>query len=80
MKLLHGFGPTALFLQDLKLSVLLIEDGLFGIEDQAIGRAHKNTSKDNVCESIARYQSDSRGRKPTILGRWRKPQGDAAVR
>ncbi len=80
MKLLHGFGPAALLLQDLELAVLFIEDGLFGIEDQAIGRAHKNTSKDNMCQWVARYQSDSHARKPTILGRWRTPQGDAAVR
>ena len=80
MKLLHGFGPPAFLLQDLKFSVLLIEDGLFGIEDQAIGGAHKITSMENVCESIARYQSGSRGRKPTNLGRWRMPQRYATVR
>lgn len=70
MKLLHGFGPTTFLLQDLKLSVLLIEDGLFGIEHQAIGRTHKSTSMEDMCDSVARYQSASHGRKPTILGRW----------
>lgn len=80
MKLVHGFGPAAFLLQDLKLAVLLIEDGLFGIEDQAIGRAHKITSMENMCASVARYQSSSRGRKPTILGRWRMPQRCATVR
>ena len=80
MKLLHGFAPTAFLLQDLKLTVLLIEDGLFGIEDQAIGRAHKNTSMKNVCDANARYQSASHRRKPTILGRWWTPQCHAAVR
>lgn len=80
MKLLHGFCPTAFLLQDLKLSVLLIEDGLFGIKHQGISRTHKSTSMEDVCDSVARYQSASRGRKPTILGRWWTPQSDAAVR
>ena len=80
MELLHGFRPTAFLLQDLKFSMLLIEDGLFGIEHQAIGRTHKSTSMENVCESVARYQSASRGRKPTILGRCRTSPCDEAVR
>ncbi len=68
MKLLHGFRPTPFLLQDLKLPMLLIENGLFGIEHQAIGRTHKSTSMQDNCDSIARYQSASERRKPTILG------------
>lgn len=68
MKLLHGFRPTAFLLQDLKLPMLLIENGLFGIEHQAIGRTHKSTSMQDNCDSTARYQSVSERRKPTILG------------
>ncbi len=80
MKLLHGLGPTAFFLQDLKLSVLLIQDHLFGIEHQGIGRTHKSTSMEDVYDSVARYQSASCGCKPTILGRWWNPPCYAAVR
>jgi len=68
MKLLHGFRPTPFLLQDLKLPMLLIENGLFGIEHQAIGRTHKSTSMQDNCDSTARYQSVSERRKPTILG------------
>ena len=68
MKLLHGFRPTPFLLQDLKLPMLLIENGLFGIEHQAIGRTHESTSMQDNCDSIARYQSASERRKPTILG------------
>ena len=66
MKLLHGFRPTPFLLQDLKFPMLLIENGLFGIKHQAIGRTHRNTSLQNYCDSMARYQSISGGRKPTI--------------
>lgn len=68
MKLLHGFRPTPFLLQDLKLPMLLIENGLFGIEHQAIGRTHKSTSMQDNCDSTARYQSVSERRNPTILG------------
>lgn len=68
MKLLHGFRPTPFLLQDLKFPMLLIENGLFGIEHQAIGRTHKSTSIQDNCDSTARYQSVSERRKPTILG------------
>lgn len=68
MKLLHGFRPTSFLLQDLKLPMLLIENGLFGIEHQAIGRTHKSTSMQDNCELTARYQRVSERHKPTILG------------
>ena len=68
MKLLHGFRPTPFLLQDLKFPMLLIENGLFGIEHQAIGRTQKSTSMQDYCDSTARYQSVSERRKPTILG------------
>jgi hypothetical protein len=68
MELLHGFRPTPLLFQGLKFSMLFIEDGLFRIEHQTIGRTHKSTSMQNVCDSVASYQSASDGRKPTILG------------
>ncbi len=68
MKLLHSLWPTTFLLQDLKLPMLLIENGLFGIEHQAIGRTHKSTSMQDNCDSTARYQSVSERRKPTILG------------
>ena len=68
MKLLHGFRPTPFLLQDLKFPMLLIENRLFGIEHQAIGRTHKSTSIQDNCDSTARYQSVSERRKPTILG------------
>jgi hypothetical protein len=77
---LHGFGPTAFLLQNLKFPVLLVEDGLFGIEHQAIGWTHGSTSMQDVCDSVARYQSASRGRKPTVLGRRWRPACVAAVR
>lgn len=83
MKLLHGFRPTSLLLQDLKFPMLLIENGLFGIEHQAIGRTHKSTSMQNNCDPAARYQSASRGRKPTILvqeGTFEEARSHAAVR
>ena len=67
MKLVHGFRPTSLLLQDLKFPMLLIENGLFGIEHQAIGRTHKSTSMKNYCGSGARYQSSSGRRKSTVL-------------
>ena len=66
MKLLHGFRPTPFLLQDLKFPMLLIENGLFGIKHQAIGRTHKSTSLQDHCDLMARYQSISGGRKPTI--------------
>ncbi len=80
MKLLHGFRPTAFLLQNLKFPMLLIENGLFGIEHQTIGRAHKYTSMEDVCDSITRYQSSSHRRKPSILGMWGKPQFTTSVR
>ena len=46
--------------------MLLIENGLFGIEHQAIGRTHKSTSMQKVV-TLARYQSVSSTRKPPIL-------------
>ena len=80
MKLLHGFRPTAFFLQDLKLPMLLIENGLFGIKHQAIGRSHKNTSMKDVCDFVARYQCSPHRRKPIILGMWEKPPFSTSVR
>ncbi len=80
MKLLHGFRPTPFLLQDLKLPMLLIENGLFGIEHQAIGRTHKSTSMQQNCDSIARYQSASERRKPTILGTVDTRHSEAVVR
>jgi len=40
LKLLHGFDPLAFFLERLKPAVLLLENGLFGVEHQTIGRIH----------------------------------------
>ena len=80
MKLLHSLWPTTFLLQDLKLPMLLIENGLFGIEHQAIGRTHKSTSMEDVCDSFARYQSASHGCKPTILGMRTESPFQTAVR
>ena len=80
MKLLHRLRPATFLLQDLKLPMLLIENGLFGIEHQAIGRTHKSTSMEDVCDSFARYQSASHGRKPTILGMRTESPFQTAVR
>ena len=80
MKLLHGFRPTPFLLQDLKFPMLLIENRLFGIEHQAIGRTHKSTSMKQNCDLIARYQSASERRKPTILGTADARRSDAVVR
>jgi hypothetical protein len=66
MKLLHGFRPATFQLQSLKLPVLLVENGLFGIEHQAIGRTHNSTSMQDSRDSGARYQRESGRRKPTI--------------
>jgi hypothetical protein len=66
MKLLHSFRPTTFLLQNLKLPVLLIEDGLFRIKHQAIGRTHNSTSIQDDCHSSARYQTVSDRRNPTI--------------
>jgi len=64
MELLHSFRPTTFLLQGLKFSVLLVENDLFGIEHQAIGRTHKSTSMQD--DSCARYQSIFHRRKPTL--------------
>jgi hypothetical protein len=77
---LHGFRPTPLLLQDLKFPMLLIENGLFGIEHQAIGRTHENTSMQDDCDRPARYQSVSCRRKPTILGTFGESRSRAAMR
>ena len=40
LKLLHGLDPLAFFLERLKPAMLLLQDGLFGVEHQTIGRIH----------------------------------------
>ena len=83
MELLHSFRPTAFLLQDLKFPVLLIQNGLFGIEHQAIGRTHEDTSMQDRCDSRARYQSIFKRRKPSLLalqGTFGEPAALAALR
>lgn len=46
--------------------MLLIQNGLFRIEHQAIGRTHEITSIKVDVTLGARYQSISAGRKPTF--------------
>ena len=64
MKLLHSFRPATFRLQGLKLPVLFVENGLFGIEHQAIGRIHDGTSMQDSRDSSERYQTVSKGVRP----------------
>jgi hypothetical protein len=81
MKLLHSFPPTTFLLQCLKFAVLLVENDLFGIKHQAIGRTHKSTSmQDDFC---ARYQSIFHRRKSTLSAvpnTFGEPRTPAALR
>lgn len=52
MKLLHGFRPTTLFLQSLKLAMLFVEDGLFRLKHQAVCWTHDITSMEDVCDRL----------------------------
>ena len=40
LELLHRFDPFPLLLEHLKSTVLFLQDGLFGIEHQAVRRIH----------------------------------------
>jgi hypothetical protein len=40
VKLLHRLVQAALFMQNLKLSVVVIKDGMLGIQEQTIRRGH----------------------------------------
>ena len=41
LKLFQSFGPAALPMKNLKFAVLIIEDGLLGIEHQTIDSIHE---------------------------------------
>lgn len=60
MKLLHGFRPPSLLLQDLKLSMLFVEDGLFGLKHQAVCWTHDITSMKDVVDKPHAIKSISR--------------------
>ncbi len=64
MKLLHGFRPSTFLLQDLKFPMLLIENGLFGIKHQAIGRTHKSTSMYTIVTSAHATRANPGGASP----------------